>query len=209
MCQTPLKAICCWPVSSGSCSRTERAGVACCFRRRRRGCGGGGTDALIWLDLAKIPNQGWSAVLVVSERLMLSLYHGNNLPLKPRKQISDGKDISRCHYGVIRRSTSIVHAEGRSVCVFYIVVPLISGYLWGFLTWLNALFVFCAFPAQAHARFHPLIVSVSSCDCGIAGWLLWCWIMNQSTGEEQSHTAAVCLWAAFTLAQLNVKKKTS
>lgn len=47
MCQTPLKAICCWPVSSGSCSRTERAGVACCFRRRRRGCGGGGTDALI------------------------------------------------------------------------------------------------------------------------------------------------------------------
>lgn len=45
-CQAPLKAICCWPASSGSCSRTERAGVACCFRkkkkkRRRRGRGGG------------------------------------------------------------------------------------------------------------------------------------------------------------------------
>jgi len=72
-----------------------------------------GNSALIWLDLAKIPNRGWSAVLVVSEQLTLSLYHGNNLLLKPRKQINYGKDISRCHYGVIRKNISIQHA-GRS-----------------------------------------------------------------------------------------------
>lgn len=105
-CQPPLKAICFWPASSGSCSRTERAVWHVVSKRRR----GGENSALIWLDLAKIPNRGWSAVLVVSERLTLSLYHGNNLLLKPRKQINYGKDISRCHYGVIRRNISIQRA---------------------------------------------------------------------------------------------------
>lgn len=36
MCQAPLKAICCWPVSLGSCSKTERAGVACCFNKKNK-----------------------------------------------------------------------------------------------------------------------------------------------------------------------------
>ena len=90
-------------------------------RRSRGGCRGG-DSALIWLDLAKIPNRGWSAVLVVSERLTLSLYHGNNLLLKPRKQINYGKDISRCHYGVIRRNISMQRAgqwcwQKGAVCV--------------------------------------------------------------------------------------------
>lgn len=117
-----LKAICFWPISPGSCGRTERVSVACFFFFLK-GRLEGGNSALIWLDLAKIPNQGWSAVLVVSERLMLSLYHGNNLLLKPRKQISYGEDISRRHYGVIRRNISIEHAgqqhwqKGAVVCV--------------------------------------------------------------------------------------------
>lgn len=54
---------------------------------------------------------------MVSERLMLSLCHGNNLLLKPGKQISYGKDISRCHYGVIRRNISLQQAGRRGQCV--------------------------------------------------------------------------------------------
>lgn len=105
-CQPPLKAICFWPTSSGSCSRTERAVWHVVSKRRR----GGKNSVLIWLDLAKIPNRGWSAVLVVSERLTLSLYHGNNLLLKPRKQINYVKDVSHCHYRVIRRNIFIQRA---------------------------------------------------------------------------------------------------
>lgn len=40
MCQPPLKAICFWPVSSGSRSGTERLGVACCFKKGGEGRGG-------------------------------------------------------------------------------------------------------------------------------------------------------------------------
>lgn len=93
---------------------------------RRRGS----NSALIWLDLAKIPNRDWSAVLVVSEQLTLSLYHGNNLLLKPRKQINYGKDISRCHYGVIRKKhfhavcKPAGQAEGGSVFICVMCVCL-------------------------------------------------------------------------------------
>lgn len=93
--------------------------------------GRGRDGALIWLDLAKIPSRDWSAVLVVSQQLMLSLYHGNNLLLKPRKQINYGKDISRRHYRVIKLKNRkkkkknhlhpscrlVVLAVGGSVCV--------------------------------------------------------------------------------------------
>ena len=52
---------------------------------------------LIRLPLANVPNPGWRAVLWFSQQLTLSLYHGNNLLLKPRKQIDCTKDISPCH----------------------------------------------------------------------------------------------------------------
>lgn len=68
----------------------------------------------------------------------------------------------------------------------------------------------CVFPLCAFVGLRACLSSVDVCTryslscCEIAGRLLGCWIMNQSMGEKQSHTAAAaCLCTAFTLAQLD------
>lgn len=186
----------------------------------QKGDEGGKNSALIWLDLAKIPNQGWSAVLVVSERLMLSLYHGNNLLLKPRKQISYGKDISRCHYGVIRRNISIQHAgwsnwQKGAVCVFF------CGHVFMFkcvCSCLNSRYIFWI--STFNIQIIPLFACISCvcahsvlCACLYACFFVLLWdcrrtsrVLNNESKhgrEAESHCSSLSLCTAFTLAQLD------
>lgn len=204
------------------------------FQKTSRGVGVcEGNSALIWLDLAKIPNWGWSAVLVVSEQLTLSLYHGNNLLLKPRKQINYGKDISRCHYGVIRKNISIQHAgqwcrQKRAVCE----CGHVCDHLWSGQFALNAvnpqtvyLFVFSQTPSPFFffnfiCVFAFLFMSMRVRLSSVQFWLnlyaclpalLWdcrttSRVLNNESKhgrEAKSHCRSFSLNTDFTLAQLD------